>query len=174
MKEAALVRLRALQPGDDEEFLSMGRESRSFHARWTATVSTPAELAALRARCLSGDLETWLVERCADGALVGAVTLSERTRARATVGVRVGVSFARRGYMTEALGLLCERARALGLRWLDAAIQPTNVAAIALFERLCFRRSPSLRRVLRVGAEWLDHDVWTLAVDGYRRKNDAC
>ncbi|WP_437332159.1 GNAT family N-acetyltransferase [Sorangium sp. So ce394] len=158
------VVLRALEPADEEAFLTMNRESEAFHAPWTASVRSPADLTAYRARCLSPSFEGWIVVRREDGALVGAVTLSEMTRTRACVGFQVGVAFARRGYMTEALGLVCLRARALGLARLDASIQPSNEAAIALVEKLGFRRSPAGRRLLRVAGAWVDHGLWTVTL----------
>jgi [ribosomal protein S5]-alanine N-acetyltransferase len=72
----------------------------------------------------------------------------------------------RRGLMTQALRLCTAFAFSeLGLHRLEANIQPTNAASIALVRRVGFRKEGFSPRYLMIDEMWCDHERWALLAD---------
>jgi ribosomal-protein-alanine N-acetyltransferase len=107
-----------------------------------------------------------------DGAIVGGITFSEIGRGSfqsACLGYQIGAPFARRGYMTEAIGLALTFAF-MRLRWhrVEANIQPGSGPSLALVRRAGFRREGLSRRYLKIGGRWRDHERWALLAENWR------
>ncbi|MCA3554883.1 GNAT family protein [Aestuariivirga sp.] len=93
--------------------------------------------------------------------LVGALTLSNVRRGvaqTATLGYWIGQPHVRKGYMTAAVGLICDFAfRHLGLHRVEAACLPHNVPSIGLLHKCGFAYEGQARGYLKIAGEWRDH-----------------
>lgn len=114
----------------------------------------------------------WLIERLTDGAILGAIEISEIVHGKfhsAYLGYHIGGTFARQGYMREGLTIAITRAfRDLRLHRLEANIQPTNTPSIRLVEQLGFRREGYSPRYLKIGGRWRDHERWAILAEEWR------
>jgi [ribosomal protein S5]-alanine N-acetyltransferase len=160
------VRLARPEPEDAAELLALHRASRSFHRGRASPPVTAAQFRRYLARCERPDFVGLLIRRRSDDAILGAVELSQITRGgfqSAYLGYHVGAPFAGQGYMTESLLLAMRHAfRGLKLHRLEANIQPSNRASIALVKRLGFRREGYSRRYLKIAGRWRDHERWAV------------
>jgi ribosomal-protein-alanine N-acetyltransferase len=103
----------------------------------------------------------YLVERVADGALLGGVTLTNIRRGvtqSASVGYWIGLPFIRQGYASEALGAVLRYAfDDLELNRVEAACMPRNRASRGVLERAGFRQEGLARRYLMIRGVYEDH-----------------
>ena len=166
------VFLRAPSKGDAEELVALNRASRRLHRGLVTPPVEHAQFAAFLARCRDERGECFLVCRVEDGRIAGTMNLSEIVRGifhSAYLGYYVGEPYAGRGYMTEALGLLLGRAFGpLGLHRVEANIQPSNLASIALVRRAGFVREGYSRRYLKICGRWRDHERWAILAEDWR------
>ena len=134
----------------------------------------PSEFAAALQRSRRANVDVSLVCRLEDGAIVGAITLSEIIHGNlqsAYMGYYVGARFARQGYMTEGVSLVLRRAFGkLRLHRVEANIQPANEPSIRLVKRLGFTREGFSRRYLRIAGRWRDHERWAILAEDWRRR----
>ena len=73
------------------------------------------------------------------------------------------------GYMTEALQLALHYAfKSLRLHRLEANIQPSNAASIALVKRAGFVLEGYSERYLKVCGRWRDHERWAITAERWR------
>ena len=56
----------------------------------------------------------------------------------------------------------------LRLHRLEANIQPTNAASIALVRRCGFVREGFSERYLKIGGRWRDHERWAIRAEQWR------
>ena len=165
------VRLAFPTPRDRTEYLALNRASRRFHRGWASPPTTPEQFARYLAHCRRPDFVGLLIRRRADNAILGSIQLSQIVRGlfqSAYLGYDIGAPFARQGYMTEALGLTLHYAfRALKLHRLEANIQPTNQASLALVARLGFVREGYSRRYLKIAGRWRDHERWAILAEDW-------
>jgi RimJ/RimL family protein N-acetyltransferase len=101
----------------------------------------------------------WGLARLDDDRVIGTCTLAhvDASNRRAELGYALGREHWRRGLMGEALTLLLGFAFGdLGLRRLEADVDPRNAASIGLLERLGFRREGYLRERWCVNGEIQD------------------
>ena len=103
----------------------------------------------------------YLVERIADGALLGGVTLTNIRRGvtqSASVGYWIGLPYVRQGYASEALSAVLRYAfDDLELNRLEAACMPKNRASMGVLERAGFRHEGLARRYLMIRGTFEDH-----------------
>lgn len=103
----------------------------------------------------------YLVERAADGELLGGVTLTNIRRGvtqSASVGYWIGLPFIRQGYASEALaGALRYAFEELQLNRVEAACMPRNRASIGVLERAGFTHEGLARRYLMINGTFEDH-----------------
>jgi ribosomal-protein-alanine N-acetyltransferase len=108
------------------------------------------------------------------GDLIGAATLSNLRRGvsqAASLGYWVGESYARQGYMSEAIPLVLEFAfEQIGLHRVEAACLPTNLPSRALLKRSGFTEEGLARRYLRIRGNWEDHLLFAILRDDPRPK----
>lgn len=160
------VFLRAPQPEDQEEFVRIVRASTRHLRGWVSPPASPEQFSAYVDRCARDDFAGLLVCRSSDGAILGAINLSQIFRGlfqNAYLGYQIGAPFAGQGYMTEGLDLALRHAfRTLRLHRLEANIQPENAASIALVKRLGFRLEGYSPRYLKIGGRWRDHERWAI------------
>lgn len=148
------------------EFVTAARRSRRFHRPWGAAPDTPAKFRAYLARTQRPTHRGFLVCRRDDGAIAGAINISEIVRGSfrsAYLGYYVFKGFERQGYMTEGLRAAVRHGfRVLRLHRLEANIQPRNAASLALAKRCGFRREGLSPRYLKIGGRWKDHERWAI------------
>ncbi|MDQ6806286.1 MAG: GNAT family N-acetyltransferase [Actinomycetota bacterium] len=150
------------------------RASRRLHAGWLTAPSTPAAFEALLERAREESFEPMLVCLVDDGAIAGFFNISQIIRGplqSAFLGYGAVAEHARRGYMTEGLGLVLRRAFSeLGLHRLEANIQPGNDPSIALVTRCGFVREGLSERYLKIGGRWRDHERWAIHAEQWRER----
>jgi ribosomal-protein-alanine N-acetyltransferase len=98
--------------------------------------------------------------------MVGVVNVSEIVRGpfrSAYLGYYGFVPHNGQGYVTEAMRIVIAKVFGLlKLHRLEANIQPTNRASVAVVHRLGFRREGYSPRYLKVGGRWRDHERWAI------------
>ena len=148
--------------------------SRAFHRPWASAPTNKERFGSYLADAMRADFEAMLVCRRDDDAILGFFNLSHITRGpfqSAYLGYAVGKTYARQGYMREALELVLRHAfLRLGLHRIEANIQPGNRASIALARGAGFRREGFSRRYLKIGGRWRDHERWAILVDDWRAR----
>ncbi len=168
------VVLAAPRQGDRAEYLALNRRSRRLHRGRVTPPATPRAFAAYLARCRRPDHAGFLIRRRADGAILGAVELSQIARGSfrsAYLGYYIGAPYARQGYMREALELVLRYAfTRLELHRVEANVQPRNGPSLALVKRLGFVREGYSRRYLKIAGRWRDHERWALLIEDWRRR----
>ena len=164
--------LRRPTPRDRAAFLAFVRASRRLHHPWVATPAGPAGFAAYLRRGRRRNRVSVLICRREDGAIVGAVNVSEIVRGAlqsAYLGYYGSRAHAGQGYMTEGLALVLRHAFGrLGLHRLEANVQPGNRLSLALVQRLGFRREGFSPRYLMVAGRWRDHERWAILREEWR------
>ena len=166
------VRLDAPSARDRDEFLEAVARSRTLHGRWVAPPADPEAFAGYLRRVRRDDAAGFLVRRADDGALAGALTLSQIVLGpfrSAYCGYYAFAPHQGQGLMTEALGLTVRHAfTSLRLHRMEANVQPDNHASIALVRRCGFRREGYSPRYLKVAGRWRDHERWAITVEDRR------
>jgi len=146
--------------------------SRTFLAGWVNTTATRRAYTAYLSKAAQPSAVCRLIRRRLDGALVGAINLTEIVHGSfqsGYLGYYIGAPYAGQGYMTEALELMLSLAfRQLGLHRVEANIQPGNLASLRLVQRLKFHREGYSPRYLKIAGRWRDHERWALLVDDWR------
>ena len=176
--KTVLIRHPAM--ADRDEFLKLRQSSKRFHQRWEVTPPKgfdPYGSEAFTRFQMTANLDRmqrYLVCRTEDEAIVGAIELSEIVRGAfqsAYMGYWVGSAFARRGYMSEGIDLALRYVfREMKLHRVEANIQPTNKASIALVEKVGFTREGYSRRYLKIAGRWRDHERWAILKDDWSEK----
>ena len=170
--EGRTVHLRHPSAGDYEAWAELRSASAGFLKPWEPAwprddLSRPAYRARLRryqTEIRNGTGYPYFVLRRSDDVLVGGITLGNIRRGAsqsAQIGYWSGQSHAGHGYMTEALGLLCEHAfTRFGLHRLEAACIPGNTRSERLLEKCGFRCEGLLAGYLKINGEWRDHHLY--------------
>jgi ribosomal-protein-alanine N-acetyltransferase len=166
------VYLRPPRLSDFEAWARVRGASRAFLAPWEP-VWPPDDLtrAAFRRRIRryaeeqrTDQAYPLFVLRQADDALLGALTFSLVRRGvsnACSLGYWIGADYARQGHMTQALAAALGHAFGeLGLRRVEAACLPENVASIRLLEKCGFRFEGIAREYLNIAGRWRDHRLY--------------
>jgi ribosomal-protein-alanine N-acetyltransferase len=169
------VRLRPIEYGDREEFLTLVRESRELHRPWAYPPERGDQFDELVARSRRDDVVTMLGCRGEDGAIFGVFTMSQIVRGSfqsAYLGYYGHARHARQGYMREALELVLDEAFGpLALHRLEANIQPDNAPSVALALGGGFRLEGFSPRYLLIGGRWRDHERYAITVEEWRERS---
>ena len=167
------VYVRPPRASDEYEFVSLMRESRTFHKQWASAPTDPVRFAAYLEDSGRPDFEAFLVCRAADDQIVGFFNISQIARGSlqsAYLGYAAAERYAHQGYMREGIELVLRSAFAeLRLHRLEANIQPGNQASIALARGAGFQREGFSPRYLKIGGRWRDHERWALLAEDWRR-----
>lgn len=171
--EGRQVLLRHPSARDRDELLDRARASRKLHGRWVAAPSDPEAFAAYLRRAQSADVESLLVCRKEDGAIVGVYNIGQifyGPLCSAYVGYYAFEPFAGQGYMREGIRLVLRYAFGpLGLHRLEANIQPGNEASVALVKGAGFRLEGFSPRYLKIAGRWRDHERWAILAEEVHR-----
>ncbi|HEY5598974.1 MAG TPA: GNAT family protein, partial [Kiloniellales bacterium] len=159
---------------DWREWAALRAESREFLVPWEPTWPYDAltrgafrrRLKIYKSEARQGSSFSFLVFRRADDVLLGGVTLSNLRRGVAqagSLGYWIGESYARQGYMTEALAAVLNFAFVrLGLHRVEAACLPDNLASRALLLKCGFAEEGYAREYLRINGRWQDHLLFAI------------
>jgi ribosomal-protein-alanine N-acetyltransferase len=168
------VYIRTPKLHDLEEYIDLNRASTGFYRGWASPMLKPEQFIAYVKRCSQNDFEGFLICRIEDDVIVGSINLSQIFRGlfkSAYMGYQVGEPYAGRGYMTEAIDLVLRFAFVkLKLHRIEANIQPTNIASIALAKRAGFMLEGYSPRYLKIAGRWRDHERWAILVEDWRGK----
>ena len=171
MSENGGVYLRAPARSDQAEFITLMRASRSFHRPWASAPTDDERFAAYLSDAQRPDFEAMLACRRHDRAILGFFNLSHITRGSlqsAYLGYAVGSTFARQGYMREAIELVLHEAFVtLRLHRIEANIQPGNHASISLARGAGFSREGFSPRYLKIAGRWRDHERWAILAEDW-------
>ncbi|MFS4582323.1 GNAT family N-acetyltransferase [Phaeobacter sp. C3_T13_0] len=118
---------------------------------------------ARRAVSSGSALPLFLIRR-SDQSLIGAITLDNIRRGPAqagTLGYWTGQSFARNGYMREAIGAVVHHAFIkLDLSRIEAACLPENAASRGLLESAGFKYEGVAQSYLQINGRWRTHVLY--------------
>lgn len=160
------------RPSDEAALLEMNRASLEFHKARAFAPVTSAQYARYLAACRQPNFLGLLIKRRADGAVVGALELSQIVMGvfrSAYLGYYLGAPYAGQGLMSEAIALTLTHAfTEMGLHRVEANIQPDNAASLALVARLGFVREGYSRRYLKIRGRWRDHERWAILAEDWR------
>ncbi|MEW6736387.1 MAG: GNAT family protein [Acidobacteriota bacterium] len=168
------VYIRAPRQHDCDEFIALNQISRHFHKGWSYPPIKPTQYAEYMKRCRRSDFAGFFVCRVIEGDIIGSINLSQICRGSfqsAYLGYQIGAPYASQGYMTEAIQLVLQYAfLKLKLHRIEANIQPTNLASLALVKRAGFTLEGYSRRYLKIGGRWRDHERWAILVEEWQAK----
>lgn len=181
--EAERIVLRLPSHSDYNAWASLRSESRDFLVPWEPVWSqdhlsrksfTNRVYWAARA-CKAGTaFPLFLVRR--DGALLGAITMDNIRRGpaqSATIGYWIGQSYARHGYMREAIGILVHHAFTnLDLSRIEAACLPENAASRGVLEKSGFKYEGVAQSYLQINGRWRNHVLFANLRSDRRGKTD--
>lgn len=167
--EGARVRLRGFRAQDLDDFYLVHSDPKvmrywSFPA-WTELSQAEAYFASACAGRDPDAMLCWGITLAAADRIIGAVTLFaiDRAQQRAEIGYALGSAHWGLGLAREALQLVLgfgfDR---LGLRRIEADVDPRNLASCRLVERLGFRHEGTLRERWNVAGELQDSAIFGL------------
>ncbi len=170
--ETERMTLRPPQHSDFRAWATLRRESRGFLTPWEPTWSRDhltrkgfSNRVYWAGRAITaGTAVPVFLERRADGVLLGAVTLDNIRRGPAqagTLGYWIGESFAREGYMSEAIAALVHYAfTTLDLSRIEAACLPENKASRRVLEKSGFKYEGVAQSYLQIDGRWRNHVLY--------------
>jgi [ribosomal protein S5]-alanine N-acetyltransferase len=174
--ERGSVLLRLPRTEDFEAWAALRAQSRQFLEPWEPLWSEHDLTAyAFRQRIRSyaqqikrDSAYPFFIFHRDEGHLLGAITLSNVRRGVAqmcNVGYWIGQTYARQGYMADALDLAVDYGFSnLGLHRVEAACLPSNAASIALLGRCSFDLEGLARNYLKIAGIWQDHLLFSRTV----------
>ncbi|MEM8980379.1 MAG: GNAT family protein [Pseudomonadota bacterium] len=170
--ETERLTLRAPQHSDFRLWTSQRRESRAFLTPWEPTWAedhlsrksfTNRVYWAQRSISNGTAVPLFLTER-KTGNLLGAITLDNIRRGPAqsgTLGYWIGESYARQGFMREALVAITHYAfTELNLSRLEAACLPENEASRGVLETAGFKYEGVAQSYLQINGRWRNHVLY--------------
>jgi ribosomal-protein-alanine N-acetyltransferase len=163
------VVLRVLERSDRSEFLALASESRELHRPWTYPPERPDQFEELIARSHRDDCVCLLACLRDTGAIAGVLIVSQIVRGAfqsAYLGYYAHQRHAGNGYMREAMSQTLDHVFGpLALHRLEANIQPSNRASVALARSAGFRLEGFSPRYLLIGGQWRDHERYAITAD---------
>lgn len=158
---------------DYEEFAKQAVKSRKFHKNLVNPPITPENFDELVRRNENETNIFFLICRTVDNAIVGSINLSQIFRRgfqNAYLGYYLFEGFAGNGYMTEAVKLILSYSlKVLKLHRIEASVQPENQASIKILKRCGFTKEGFLRKYLKIGGRWRDHERWAIIVEDWKK-----
>lgn len=160
------ITLRPVRDEDADTLLALFGDAERMrfwgHGPLRSRVEAVAYIGSIRDGAARGDLLQWAIARrpAEDGQPpIGTCTLAavDRAHGRAELGVALLPGAEGNGYAAEAARTAIRYAfEELNLHRVTADADPRNAGALALLERLGFRREGRLREHYRQGGEWQD------------------
>lgn len=157
---------------DTAQFIASVKASRKLHKPYTSPPDTPEKFATYLEQTRQPNLCGLLVCVLDDEGgeqFVGGINISNIIRGRlqsAFIGYQAFAGYDGRGLMTIGLNLAVAHAfKTLKLHRLEANIEPSNSASIALARRCGFAQEGFSPRYLKLGGKWCDHERWAIVRD---------
>jgi [ribosomal protein S5]-alanine N-acetyltransferase len=161
--EAGPVRLRQLGEPDLADLHAVFSDAAAMRY-WSRPAfadldETRGYLAAIDSGREHGDLFQWGIEHVDERRIIGTTTLFnlDLKQGRAEIGYILGSPWWGKGYAQSALRRLFEHTRdVMGMRRIEADVDPRNAASLRLVERLGFQREGYARERWLVAGELQD------------------
>ncbi len=161
-----MVEVRPLRIEDKEAFVAAARASKALHSGWVNAPSDARAFAQYFARFDNQAHFGFVVLLRSTGELVGAINLTNVIYGAfrsGYLGYYAFSGFERKGYMTQGLRAVVRHAfSVLKLHRVEANIQPTNAASIALVRACGFKKEGYSPKYLKIGGRWRDHERWAI------------
>jgi [ribosomal protein S5]-alanine N-acetyltransferase len=183
--ETERLTLRPPTHSDFRAWAALRRDSLDFLTRWEPSWATDhlsrkaftnRVYWAQRSIANGSAVPLFLIRRL-DSVLVGAITLDNIRRGPAqagTLGYWTGASFARQGFMREAIEAMTHHAFArLDLSRIEAACLPENAASRGLLERSGFKYEGVAQSYLQIDGRWRTHVLYACLRSDRRGRTDA-
>ena len=183
--ETERLTLRPPIHSDFRPWTALRRDSEAFLAPWEPSWArdhlsrkafTNRVYWAQRSVASGSALPLFLIRR-ADEALVGAITLDNIRRGPAqagTLGYWTGQTYARQGYLREAIGALVHVAfTKLDLSRCEAACLPENAASRGLLEISGFKYEGVAQSYLQIDGRWRTHVLYAALRSDRRGRTEA-
>lgn len=154
---------------DCDAYVNAVLASRDLHHPWINPADSAHRFQEWLEHLQRDDQEAYLVRHSTCSELVGYVSVSNIVH-RAFQSVQLGYgafsSHAGRGLMAQGLSAVIDTAfHDLGLHRLEANIQPSNAASLALVKKLGFEQEGYSPHYLMVDSDWQDHERWAIRVE---------
>jgi [ribosomal protein S5]-alanine N-acetyltransferase len=166
--------IRPVRPEDADALLELRVRNREFlqpyepvkeESHFTLEAQRESLEAAIRG-WISGTGFSFGIFLSGPGELIGRVNLSNVVRGAwqsCTLGYFMDETHNGRGYMTEAVKLVCRFAfEAAGLHRVQAAVMTWNPASSRVLEKAGFQYEGLARYYLNINGKWEDHNVYSL------------
>jgi ribosomal-protein-alanine N-acetyltransferase len=170
----ARVSLRALRASDADDLFALQSDPRVMrywsHPPWTDRAQAIERIAQLERDRTVSEFYPWAITHAGADRLIGTVSLFAVNHAqfRGEIGYSLVAAEWGRGYATGALRLAIAFAfGTLGLKRLEADIDPRNTASCKLVERVGFVREGFLRERWHVAGEVTDSVIYGLLAREY-------
>lgn len=173
-KEGRRVALRSPVLDDWRQWAELRAKSREFLVPWEPTWPRDALTRSLYRRRIKQYAEEWrqgigysffLVARDSD-ALMGGLSFSNVRRGvaqAASLGYWIGLPYANKGYMSEAIGVALNFAfEELDLHRVEAACLPHNGPSKAVLRRNGFQEEGFAKGYLKIDGDWRDHLLFAI------------
>lgn len=166
------VRLERPSARRERDYLDAAHRSRALHRGFVTVAATPHEYRDYLRRAHRDNQESYFVivaESCELAGVVNVNDIMREPQQSGRLGYYAFVPHAGSGLMREGLVQVINLAfLELGLKRLDANIQPGNRRSLALVAGLGFRRDAEARGYLKIGGRWRDHERWSLRAAEWR------
>lgn len=169
MLVGARVSLRTVAAEDEDAFVRSARQSAGLHRHLIYAPTSAAEFGEYLARFDGVRAVGFVVVLNGTGGLAGLVNINGIVDGRRTGGPRAWLGFggfaatSGHGYVGEGVRLAVRYAFGeLGLRRLDADVQPGNAASRKVVERAGFRPAGAAPKSIRIEGQWREHETWVL------------
>jgi [ribosomal protein S5]-alanine N-acetyltransferase len=163
---ALSVSLRTPTLVDQHAFVVLARKSRVLHHPWVKAPATPLQYQSYLERMGQPGQCALLVCDSHTTQIAGVVNITNMVLGNfcsAYLGFYVFAGAERQGYGRAGLQQACRHAfTSLKLHRLEANIQPSNVASIALVQSCGFTKEGYSPEYLKIGGQWKGHERWAL------------
>jgi [ribosomal protein S5]-alanine N-acetyltransferase len=169
------VALRPLEKRDQQAWLQLQQENRSWLGPWEATppdghtrpASFPAMLRMLHEQARQGlglPFAITFDQRLVGQVVVSGITLGSARWAQ--VGYWIARDKAGRNITTVSVALVCDHLlQTLNLHRVELAIRPENLASLRVAEKLGFIQEGMRRRYLHIAGAWRDHLTYSILAE---------
>lgn len=166
------LRVRPVQSGDLPDLLVVNADESVTrflpYAAWQSTDDAEGWFARMTTLCADGHALQLVIAERGNDRVIGTVLLFrfEEPSGRIELGYVVGRAQWGRGFAREALAAVLDHVFGpMGLRRVEAQVQPDNLASNALLQRLGFRHEGVLRQRWVAKGQAYDVNAWGLLAD---------
>ena len=157
---------------DADEFTANAKSSAKFHRNLVNPPKNRADYEDFLTRNESEANEYLLICQKSNGAIVGAVNLSQifrRVFQNCYLGYYLFEKFTGKGLMTEAVELILRHAfQNLKLHRVEANVRPENLPSIAVLQRCGFTKEGFSRKYLKIGGKWRNHERFAIITEDWK------